>query len=269
MRLSVSTLTCPMWDAGEVSSFLRSVGIDHVDLRSIGGRTDLWDIDELTSDGPFREHGITVDGISTSVRIGSDRVTGSSPDGERELAQCAELCARLGGKYLRVFAGDKDDAHAGATPAEVFKRIGRVYRNLCARADEYGIDVLVETHDVVSASGDVLSLIEATDHARAGIVWDVRHPLHQAGESFEFTAEKLRDVVRLVHVKDFTGPPEYELVEFGTGIIDAEKLVSILVSIGYDGSIVLEQPRIASTGKPAPEPNITGFAAAFLPHVAR
>ncbi len=265
MRLAVSTLTCPKWDSVELCTFLRSVGLQHVDLRSIGGRTDLWDIEELANDAVFREHGVTVDGISTSVRIGSELVTGSTSDGEREFGLCLELCARLGGTYLRVFAGDKDAA-GGAASAEVFEKIGRTYRKLCARADAAGIDVLVETHDVVSSSGDVLALIDATDHARAGIVWDVRHPLHHAGESFEFTAEKLRDVVRLVHVKDFSGPPEYELVEFGTGIIDAEKLVSILVSIGYDGSIVLEQPRIASTGKPAPEPNITEFAAAFLPH---
>lgn len=268
MRLSVSTLTCPVWDAAKACSFLRSVGIQHVDLRSIAGRTDLWDIEELASDAVFRENGVTVDGISTSVRIGSDGVTGSTADGEQEFEQCLELCARLGGTYLRVFAGDKDAAD-GPAPAEVFERIGRTYRKLCGRADASGIDVLVETHDVVSSSADVLSLIAAADHRRAGIVWDVRHPLRHARESFEYTAEKLRDVVRLVHVKDFAGPPDYELVEFGTGIIDAEKLVSILTSVGYDGSIVLEQPRVASTGKPAPEPNITQFAAAFRPHVPR
>lgn len=266
MRLSVSTLTCPAWDVAKTCSFLRSLEIKHVDLRSIDRRTDLWEIEELASDAVFREYGVAVDGISTSVRIGSDRVTGSTADGEHEFDRCLDLCARLGGTYLRVFAGDKDAA-GGTASAEVFEKIGRTYQKLCRRADAAGIDVLVETHDVVSSSADVLSLIAVAGHPRAGIVWDVRHPLHHARESFEYTAEKLRDVVRLVHVKDFTGPPEYELVEFGTGIIDAEKLIAILTTIGYDGAIVLEQPRVASTGKPAPEPNITQFAAAFRPHV--
>ncbi len=265
MRLSVSTLTCPAWDAAKVCSFLSAVGVRHVDLRSIGGRTDLWNVGELADGSAFRKCDVAVDGISSSVRIGSRKITGSTPDGDQEFGFCVDLCSRLGGRYIRVFAGDKDGTQSSEHTTDLFRGIGHAYRNLCIRAEAYGVDVLVETHDVISSSADVLSLIRATDHPRAGIVWDIRHPFHQAGETFEYTAEQLSDVVRLVHVKDFAGAPEYELVEFGTGTVDARRLVTILSAIGYDGAIVLEQPRVTSTGKPAPDVNISEFARAFAP----
>lgn len=278
MKLSVSTLTCPEWEIDRICSYLRSVGIHRVDLRKVSGRVDLWNVDGLSSEAIFREYGIEVSGISSSIRVDSTGVSGPNDNGIDAFERYVELCNRLGGSYIRIFAGDRpENGSDSRTPTDVDptsrERLSMVAERyaqlceLCAAATSNRVDVLVETHDVISSSAAVFSLVELVAHPRAGVVWDVLHPLRHAGESMEYTAEKLREVTRLVHVKDFAGPPGYELVEFGTGTLDPEQIVAILDYIGYDGDIVLEQPRVSSTGKPAPEENIGGFADRFLPLV--
>lgn len=277
MRLSVSSLTCPEWTLERMTEEAVKHGIPAIDLRTLEGRRDLWNLPEFVpaardaTTRRLRDAGISVAGVSTSVRAGSGARAGdTSPDGaasdgtaaptwRTELAAALELCRDVGGRYLRIFAGP---TNVGAVTEETLQAIAADYRAMCRIAEPYDLLVLLETHDVVSSGAVVRDVVRRVDHPLAGVVWDVRHPLHLAGETYEQTGAAVAELLRLVHVKDFDGS-SFNLVQFGTGAVDPPHLVDVLRSIGYAGDIVLEQPRVAATGRPMPEENIAGFAAAF------
>lgn len=281
MRLSVSSLTCPEWNLERMLHELVKHHIPALDLRTLEGRRDVWNLADFAKSAreetrrTLEEAGILLGGVSTSVRAGasvhgsradtahrsSDGDTGGegAPEWREELTAALDLCSDLGGRYLRIFAGSRD---VESLTADALEAVASDYRRMCLIAEPFGLLVLLETHDVVSSGTIVRDIVRLVDHPLAGVVWDVRHPLHLAGETYEQTAETVAEVLRLVHVKDFDGS-SFDLVPFGTGAVDTPRLLSCLRSVGFDGDLVLEQPRVAATGRPMPEQNIAGFAAAF------
>mgnify|MGYP006281578653 CR=1 FL=1 len=267
MRLSVSSLTCPDWTLRQLVNEVRRHGIGVIDLRTLEGRNDVWNLPDLAPGArsatrrQLAELGVWVGGVSTSVRAGADPASRASdpPPWARELRAALELCRDLGGAYLRIFAGPRDASSLGADETSA---IVSDYRAMCHAAEPFGVSILLETHDVVSSGRAVADIVGEVQHPLAGVVWDVRHPRHHVGESYRDSAEAVATVLRLVHVKDFD-PVSFDLLPFGTGDVDAGGLLQVLDYIGYDGDIVLEQPRVAQTGRPMPKRNIAGFATLF------
>lgn len=269
MRLSVSSLTCPDWTLDRMARELVQQHIPAIDLRTLAGRQDIWNLPEFVA--AARNHtrkrlgavGLSVAGVSTSIRAGVERSPNvevhAAPAWHEECAEALSLCRDMGGSYLRIFGGPRNIVQVDEA---AMRSIASDYRRICRAAEPFGIRVLLETHDVVSSGAMVRDIVHRVDHQLAGVVWDVRHPRHLAGESYEETAAALADVLHLVHVKDFDGT-NFDLVPFGSGSLDPARLFEVLRSVDYDGDIVLEQPRVAVTGRPMPVENITGFARAF------
>ena len=260
MKLAVSTLTCKNWTLDKILDHAH--GIEALDFRGLQGEMKLWETPEFQS-ATFRNtlesiyrRNLVVSGISTSARI---LQTGPEEACDEEVETSVSLAAACGSGYIRIFTGDKA---AGPPTQSGIQEIARRYRRLCERTGSPRVRILVETHDVCAASDVLRDVIAKTDHPRAGVIWDVRHPFHLAGEAYEHTASILSPYLGLVHVKDFVDGGN-ELVAFGTGDIDPPRLITTLRDIDYDGFIVLEQPRVDATGLPAPRENIEGFTRAF------
>jgi sugar phosphate isomerase/epimerase len=267
MRLSVSTMTCPDWDLPTIVDVLSGSGIHAVDFRGLGGSMKLWEHPlfgrERLRDSLSRieDGGLTVSGISTSVRLAETSKGPSLEEMLDEGRRSIEMAGECGGEYIRVMGG--------SLPGEFRQREAAVDRMsaalaaLCRHAAGSGVAVLVETHDDLSASPDMAAVIDGAERSEAGVIWDVRHPAHLAGESLTETAQTLGSRIGGVHLKDFRASGDFPLVTFGTGDLDPEELLGALQTVGYDGYLILEQPRVLSTGNPAPNENIAGFLEAF------
>ena len=258
-------MTCPDWNLERIIE--QSVGIDAIDFRGLEGEMKLWNTPEFRVDEientlfRIRNGGLVVSGISTSARINPAKPN-SFEEIITEVTESARIAKRIGAEHIRIFLGDKSAGPPGPTTCS---EIARLYRRLCESISDTGIMVLAETHDVCANSTILARILGEVGHDLTGAIWDVRHPYEKAGESFEQTATVLAPFLKLVHVKDFTDGGG-ELVFFGTGALDSDRIVAALGSCGYDGYITLEQPRVDATGKAEPEENIKGFVEAFDKH---
>ena len=262
MKLALSTLTCGKWGLSEILE--HSEGIDAIDFRGLAGEMKLWETPEFRLDrvaatlARIHGAGLTVSGISTSVRIDQTDPPGEdrwAPEVQRSVA-LAKMC---GAGHIRVFAGNK----AAGPPDSAERRvIVDQYRRICESVSDAGVSVLAETHDVCAGSSVLAEIVSLVEHPLAGIIWDIRHPFQKASESYEQTANVLKPFLKLVHVKDFSADGE-ELVQFGTGHLRPDHLAQLLEACGYDGFLTLEQPRVDATGRPEPALNIRGFVETF------
>ena len=268
MKLALSTLTCPDWSLDKICRTMKELNIGMIDFRGLMGKKKLWETEEFSEDNrertlkQIRQYGITVSGISTSVKLFPTTEESTWADMFDEGKRSIDLCRKCGGWYIRVMGGF---INRSPHKDKALETLISNYRELCQYAQSQNVSVLIETHDHISSSTGIVNVLDRLNHASSGAIWDVRHPLHLEGENFETTLSIMGSYIRVVHVKDFSKTEGFPLMAFGEGDFDAPACVQALETVGYGGLLVLEQPKIDSTGKPAPDKNITGFARTMNP----
>src|SRR5688500_6780647 len=205
MKLTFSTLACPTWDLGTIIDTAAANGIEGVDFRGVGEEIDVTKLPafngELDATLAFmRQRRVAMPCLNTSVTL-------VAPAPERwaamldECQRYAQLASRTGTRFLSCFGRV---VPAGMTRAHARSRAQRHLRQLAKICRPNGCQVVLETHDAWSTSGEVLELIHEMSPDEAGVLWDMEHT-HRRGEPSRETGEKLKRYVKSVHIK-VSGP---------------------------------------------------------------
>lgn len=126
-------------------------------------------------------------------------------DLESSLNNAKEMCEitrSWGAKKLRTFSGGKSSADTS-----VSERVAGVQRlrEYCQIAEEYGLQLVVETHPNTLADtlDSTLQLIEEVNHPALRINFDVIH-VWEMGSDPEFALEKIAPLIVHLHFKNIT-----------------------------------------------------------------
>lgn len=244
MKLSFTTLACPLWDLATIIGEAQAAGYQAVDFRGYREHLQLWQAPEFSTGvretaRRLADAGLTVSAFSSSAHV----YPKNAEDGQasvEEVRRYVDLCQILGARQIRVFGGaigDTPHATALAMAVEQFHR-------MLAAVEGTGVELLLETHDHWITAAPLRELLEKVNHPAAAILWDVHHPWRMAGEQPDETWATIGRWVRNTHWKDsFPTPGEghgYRLCLCGQGDIPYPKMLAVLRAGGYDGYLTLE-----------------------------
>jgi sugar phosphate isomerase/epimerase len=141
-----------------------------------------------------------------------------------------EHTARLGGKTMRIFAGNLEK---GDTEEKARARSVEAIQEACDHAARYGIYLALENHGgIVATIEQMLALVKAVKHDWFGVNWDTGN-FHGADPYADLT--QLAPYAVVVQVKT-------EIQPMGMKKQDADlpRLMDILRTAGYRGYVALE-----------------------------
>ena len=217
LKISFSTLACPDWTWHDVLKFGPQFGFDGVEIRLLARETDLLKIDDLQPRRwPVRQQelsgsGFRVAGLASSVRF-------DAPDAAERAVQIevgrqyVDLCAALGGEFIRVF-GDVLPSRDDPSRPNTIRQIADGLVALAEIAAPAGIQILLETHGDFSASPPCVEVMRLANHPHVGLVWDTHHPWRFHGEPLADTWNRLRPWTRHTHWKDSVTVPTREATQ--------------------------------------------------------
>ena len=151
----------------------------------------------------------------------------NDPDGSflADTLRCVDACGAWGIPNLVVHSGY---AH-GLTVEQTFDANKAFFMPLLERAEQYGVNILVENFNKMSVPGlywidnatDLLGLIEYVNHPLFHAVWDAGHAnLQEMPQDEELRL--LGSHVRALHIQDNRGDHDAHLLPFlGTMSMDA------------------------------------------------
>jgi sugar phosphate isomerase/epimerase len=295
-RLAFSTLACPDWPLERVLVNSRRYGYDGIEIRQVGGETDLLKVADLA---PSRhselrrtldELGLAICGLASSVRFDYSEQT-VREEQLRSGQKHVELAAALGARFVRVF-GDVLPAGPPSAREATLEQIADGLNRLGEFAATGGIDVLLETHGDFAESAIVCDLMPRIESRAVGILWDTHHPWKFFGEPLAQTWALLKPWVRHTHWKDsvtrpapashsatdptvapalatgasaaahalMSGHREADYVLFGGGEFPIEECARLLKESGYDGWLSLEWEKMWHPQIEIPEVALPLFA---------
>ena len=193
-------------------------------------------------------------------RIGITLVQAHAPMGkpfedggvlQRDTLRCVDACGAWGIPNLVVHSGY---AH-GLTVEQTFAANKAFFMPLLERAEQYGLNILVENFNKMSVPGlywidnatDLLGLIEYVDHPLFHAVWDAGHAnLQEMPQDEELRL--LGSHVRALHIQDNRGDHDAHLLPF-LGTMSMDAVMHGLLDIGYNGYFTFEVGGIFSTAE--------------------
>jgi sugar phosphate isomerase/epimerase len=267
MKLSLSTLGCPQWTLGQIVEVAAANGYLGLDFRGLGAEIDITRLPEFNDRLPatlqlLREQNLQVACLNTSITL----VTPATERWQMMLDECqrnARLAEKLHTRYIRVFGGQlaKDMTHE-----EGLVLARRHLRQLVKICQQYGCQVVLETHDYWSVSARVMEAVHEFDPSEVGVLWDIEHP-YRKRESPESTYAILARFLRHVHFKDSVRVPDPNRPEgrsipklIGEGELPVEEFWRVLRDNRYDGWVTLESEKRWHADGPEPEESIPQFA---------
>jgi sugar phosphate isomerase/epimerase len=254
-----STLGCPEATLDEALALAARQGLDGVELRALGGTTDLPAYLRAQFGSPsaladrLRGQGRRIVALGTSLRA----IGGTASDREQFL-EFLPWAEALGVPWLRVFDGGRTgDAAELAQVADTL----RWWRDLRA-ARAWRADLMLETHDVLAAPATLRAFLAAQPDA--AILWDSHHTWRKFGEDPVVTWRSIHARVVHVHVKDsvaVAGPRlPYTYVRPGEGEFPMAPLLAELRA-RFAGAVSLEWEKLWHPSLP-PLPEALAAAAA-------
>jgi sugar phosphate isomerase/epimerase len=177
--------------------------------------------------------------LYTATQLGLELEVGTCGFAPEHLKTYLEIARKLGSAFLRVVVDSP-----GHQPDN--DEIMSTLRQVLPIAEQYGIDLLIENHDRLTADG-LRSILGAAGSERIGIVLDTINSLGTF-ETVEHVLNVLAPWVRNVHVKDVTisrlGHKMGFLVEgapAGSGDLNLDLLFNSIAQLEQDVNLILEQ----------------------------
>jgi sugar phosphate isomerase/epimerase len=144
--------------------------------------------------------------------------------------QWVEHSSRLGGKTIRIFAGNVDK---GDTEEKARSRCIEAIQEACDHAGKYGIILALENHGGITLTIEqTLRLVQAVRHDWFGVNWDTGN-FHSADPYADLT--KLAPYAVMVQIKTEIQREGQQKEE-----ADLTRLIGILRAAGYRGYVALE-----------------------------
>lgn len=238
-----SSLGCPELSLDETLALAARHGIGAVELRALGGTTDLA--------AYFAGHYGTPRGLATRladsavriVALGSSlRLSGTSEPERAELLALAPWADTAGVRWLRVFDGGTADQPWDESGVRATLRWWAE-----AQAQHgWQVDLLVETHDTLLKAAALRRFCAAAPGV--ALLWDAHHTWRKGGEDPRTTWEAVRGSVAHVHVKDSIAVPSarhpFTYVLPGSGQFPMAEVRAALARDGFAGPVSLEWERL-------------------------
>ena len=276
MRLAMTTLGCPAWDASRAFAAAAEIGYGGIELRCLDGALLSPALDPQTRQEIRRlavTHNLPIVALGASSQF-------SSPEPEIRAAQEADLrgmlqlAAEIGTPLVRAYGGgnaapkgglvqDAARNYGGAFPDDygadtVVGWIVTSLERVLPYAQALGVDIVLETHDGLSSAHRMAAVLNRLPDPHLGAVWDVLHPT-RVGETPEEVWSLIGPRVRHVHFKDARRGADgrWRAVLDGEGDVPLRACLRLLRDAGYGGWITLEwekywEPEIAEPEEALP-----------------
>jgi sugar phosphate isomerase/epimerase len=237
MRLAFSTLGCPDWSIEQVGEGARRYGYEGVEIRLLDGEIIPAELPAARRSEIKRAlQGLEICCIGTSCRFtypdAAERAQNRA-DAERYMALASELDCPM----IRVFGGN---LAPGQTIAEGTKLIADSLNQLAPAAERAGVDVVLETHDAMSAGQAVHDVLAGVSSRSIAALWDSHHP-YRMGETPEQTWELIGARTKHAHVKDARREGDrWQLLPLGEGEVPVREMLATLAAHGWGGWVSVE-----------------------------
>ncbi|MCR5782487.1 MAG: sugar phosphate isomerase/epimerase [Clostridia bacterium] len=232
MKLAFSTLGCPDWSLRYAVDQAKKLGFQAIEIRGIRDRLRTDEIEELLPENRSaslqyaKENGITFCSLDTSACF---HEPAKRRENRAEAFYAINLAWACGIPYVRVFGNSLLSDDEDREIAEIAAQLNI----LCADAQPFGVDILLEVHGDINTSDRILKIADLTRSERFGIIWDIQHSREDPVRFWERT----KHLVRHVHIKDSMGAA---LCPTGEGELPIAQIVRMLENDGYDGYYSLE-----------------------------
>jgi sugar phosphate isomerase/epimerase len=226
---------------------IASVGLEYVELCSIPGYCE-----HVTPEGmsvedarALRDKIASTGLVTRALNLAADLTTDPGID---SLVAGLELARLIG---ATVLVTNVDAIRDDETRTAFLRRVDRI----AAAAERAGVRVGFETHGGICATGpQALEFASGLGSEWLGVTYDVSNVLYAGGvdpvTDLEAIVDDFASYVVHVHLKDkatrLVG--EYDFPPFGEGIVDFERVLSLLDRTGYSGAMTLE---VELDGRPA------------------
>lgn len=241
MKIAYSNLASPEWSMDEVFHKAAKIGFDGVEIRLVDGEVIPSDMDADTRKRIVKlakDAAVDIVGLGASTRFATSDAS-VRQENVTQLLKYIELAAEMEVPMVRTFGGGIPNK--GHTSAEDdVNYVAESLNAVSSRAEELGVEVLLETHDEFSHSSHVRDALKQVSSNSVGAIWDTHHP-YRMNESVEETYSNLHDRLRHVHLKDAKRKGDgWELVVFGEGEVPVRQIVEKLISSGYNRYLCVE-----------------------------
>jgi inosose dehydratase len=198
-----------------------------------------------------------------------------------QIRKVGGLLASLGAPFLVLADAQSDerDRIAGRVPAdgskglnaEQWKQVAKVVAEAAQVTEEFGLDLVFHPHvsTYVETAAETEKFFDVTSATKIGLCLDTGH-CDYAGDDCIAEAEKYRDILRFVHIKDVDPKVLAEarrkemnfdqaieakaFTIIGEGSIDFSKFFRVLARNNYSGWMVVEQDvKFGATTRPPVE----------------
>ncbi|GAA3913021.1 sugar phosphate isomerase/epimerase [Streptomyces lacrimifluminis] len=235
MKLAFSTLGVPGLPIPDVLRLASTHGYHGVELRThpeepvhlgltLAERADVA--------AEFKASGVEILGLAGYVRVAAP---GDDEPVLTELRALLELARDLGAPFVRVFPGGGTDQSPEEADATAARRLGRA----AEFAADYGVRILLETHDSHRTGADAIRVLGPVGHRQAGALWDVMHTW-LGGEQPMDSFAALSPHLGYVQVKDIASTEDTTPVALGAGVLPLGECVEILSRHSWDGWLCWE-----------------------------
>ena len=230
--LAFSTLGCPSWDIERILTAARESDYDAVELR---GYQDSMDLPTAEPFAPARRSEVRLRFADAGIGICCVSSSGVAVKGNLDHVRAhAELAGDLGCPLVRVFGGALDP---NLSHEDGLAIAARNLQSFGDAARDFGVKIVLETHDSFSTGRAVAELIAAADHPAIRSLWDLHHPFRE-GEAIDETFWLLAPTLGHIHVKDSSLGNGYTLL--GEGDVPLFPMLDLILAAGYGGAISLE-----------------------------
>ncbi|MBP0461171.1 sugar phosphate isomerase/epimerase family protein [Streptomyces montanisoli] len=223
MKSAFSTLGVPGMPIPDVVELAVSSGYQGVELRchpeepvhpGVGPGARAAVVDE------FARAGVEILTVAGYARAADTGVTDEAF--REEIDGLLWLARDLGAPYVRVFPGG-GDAPGPEADEVAARRLGAA----AEVANDFGVRILLETHDSHRTGADAERVVAAVGHPRVGVLWDVMHTW-LGGESPEVTSATLGPYLGYVQVKDIASAQDTTPLALGAGVLPLAECVGTL-----------------------------------------
>jgi sugar phosphate isomerase/epimerase len=238
-RLAVSTNSYHSYSLEEALAGIAAAGFTSVELSSVPDWTehvvrDANDAELQRVASLLREHGLDAVSLSGHSDFASEA-------GKESFRQALGIARALGIRYVTTSTGGHDASSEGTLEEQRAAFLGLI-RPLADEAEADGIQICLETHGGVSATGEMAAqLVREIDRPNVGINYDTANVIFYGNVRPETDIVHAVPYITHLHIKDQVGGAGvWNFPAIGIGEVDFGPIFAELEKVGFAGPCSIE-----------------------------
>lgn len=251
-RLAVSTNSYHSYSLEEALAGIAAAGFTSVELSSVPGWTehvlrDAGEAELRRVADLVKANGLEAVSLSGHSDLASDA-------GIAEFRKALQIARTFGIRYVTTSTGGHDASSEGTVEEQRIAFLNRI-RPLADEAASDGIQICLETHGGVSATGEMAAaLVQEIDRPNVGINYDTANVIFYGSVRPEEDIVHAAPWINHLHIKDQVGGPGvWNFPPIGTGEVDFEPIFAELAKVGFAGPCSIELEFQGEPWPPLPE----------------